>query len=212
MSYLIYFIPIILIVGGLFYSQYARKQALANVAAGVGGQQFHDYQVGYFDQIGPRERIIAIWQGKAHNPSRGVAGEVLNAVSAHAIGVSTYVPNVIVALTTEGRVMVAEEYSELGERGHFKTALVLPSGARAATGQEAGFGDVSAPKNPFNPLERLEAAALRTPDGAVQYQAWLSSTGLGCAELARPISAVLPLDAARGAQIWSIVNPAAPQL
>jgi hypothetical protein len=212
MSYLFYFVPVVLIVGGLLYSQYARKQALANVAAGVGGQQFHDYQAQYFDQLGPRERVIAIWQGKAHNPSRGVAGEVLNAVSAHAIGVSTYVPNVIVALTTDGRLMVAEEYSELGERGHFKTALVLPAGARAVTGAGAGFGDGSAPKNPFNPLERLIAAALHAPDGSLRYQAWLAPVGLGCAELAQPISSVLPMDAARGAQIWSTVNPAAPTL
>ncbi|MGC4069413.1 MAG: hypothetical protein QM784_33130 [Polyangiaceae bacterium] len=212
MSYLLYFVPVVLILGGLVYSQLARRQALANVAAGVGGQQFHDYQSQYFDQLGSRERIIAIWQGKAYNPSRGAAGEVLNAVSAHAIGISTYVPNVIVALTTDGRLMVAEEYSELGERGHFKTALVLPAGARAITGPGAGLGDGSAPKNPFNPLERLVAAAIQAPDGTLQYQAWLSPVGLGCAELAQPMSSVLPMDAKRGARIWSTVNPAEPTL
>jgi hypothetical protein len=167
--------------------------------------------VGFFDQIGERERIIAVWQGKLHT-SRGVAGHVVNAIAANTIGVSTYVPNVMVALTTDGRVMVSEEYSELGERGNYKLALALPPGARALTGPAANFGDVSAPKNPFNPLETLEPVALHAPDGSLRYQAWLAPVGLGCQELAQSIGSVLPMDAVRGARIWSVVNPGAPQL
>jgi hypothetical protein len=209
----IFFIPIVVIGLVLAYSYWARKRAVAVVASGQGGQLFHDSQSGYFPELTDRERILAVWQGRADSTPRGVTGTVANAVSANVIGVSTYVPNVLVALTTDGRLMVSEEYSSLGQRGNYRSAVVLPSGARAEVGNSLGFAHQDkAPKNPFNPVEHLVPAAIHSADGALAYRAWLSPVALAGEQLARSIGDVLPFEPANGAAIWARVNPAAPQL
>jgi hypothetical protein len=213
MEWLMYLVPVVVVVGMLAYSQVARKQALSQVAAGNGGQLFHDSQAGFFSHLGPRERIIAVWQGQAHVAAQSTAGKVLNAVSAHTVGISKYTPTVMVALTTDGRVMVSEEYSEVGTRGHYKTVVILPPGARAVTGPSAiPEHQGPPPKNQMNVMQQLEAAALIAPDGSLAYQAWLSPVALAGANLARSIGAVLPFDPAMGPQIWATVNPGSPQL
>lgn len=213
MEWLIYLLPVVAIVGMLFYSQVARKRVMGQVASGNGGQLFHDSQAGYFAHLGPRERIIAVWPGQAHVAPESTAGAVLNAVAAHTVGISKYTPIVMVGLTTDGRVMVAEEYSEVGTRGHFKTVVILPPGARAMTGPSAiPEHQGPPPKNPMNVMQQLEAAALIAPDGSLAYRAWLSPVALAGANLARSIGAVLPFDPAMGPQIWATVNPGAPQL
>lgn len=213
MEWLMYLVPVIAIPGVLIYSQMARKRVMAQVAAGNGGQLFHDSQAGYFKHLGPRERIIAVWQGQAHVGPQSAAGAVLNAVAAHAIGISKYTPTVAVALTTDGRVMVAEEYSEAGTRGHYKTAAILPPGARAFTGPSAiPEHQGPPPKYEANVMQQLEAAALLAPDGSLAYRAWLSPVALAGPQLARSIGAVLPFDPAMGPQIWAAGNPGAPNL
>jgi len=214
MEYLAYaLLPLLAIGGVLVYSQMARKKVMGQVDAGFGGQLFHDSQARYFPQLGPRERILAVWNGLAFTQPRSAAGAALNAVSAHVIGVSTYVPMVMVALTTEGRVLVSEEYSEGGVRGYFRPIAVVEAGARAVTGPGAipGFTG-TLPKNPGNPLEQLEAAAIYANDGTLVHMGFLQSTALAGPQLAQPISAVLPFNPAYGPQLWASMNPGAPQL
>jgi hypothetical protein len=213
MEWMMYFVPVIAIVGVLAYSQIARKNAQGKAAAGFGGQMFHDSQSNYFSGLGPRERIIAVWNGQAHTQPGSAAGAVLNAVAEHTIGISKYTPTVMVALTTSGRLFVAEEYSEAGTRGYYKTVVTLPPGARAVSGPLAIPEYQGAPpKNPFNPMQVLEAVALYAPEGSMVYRAWLCSAALACPQLAQPISRVLPFDPAQGPQIWAFVNHGAPQL
>lgn len=161
MDWLIYLLPVIAVVGVLVYSQMARKNAMGKSAAGFGGQMFHDSQVSFFSGIGSRERIIAVWNGQAHTRPSSAAGAVLNTMAEHTIGISKYTPIVMVALTTSGRVLVAEEYSEVGTRGHYKTVVILSPGARAVTGPSAiAEFQGTPPKNPYNPQQVLAAAAL----------------------------------------------------
>ncbi len=214
MEYLAYMlVPLLAIAGVLVYSKMAKKKIMGQVDAGFGGQLFHDSQAPYFAQLNPRERILAVWNGLAFTQPRSAAGAALNTVSEHLIGVSTYVPIVMVALTTEGRILIGEEYSEAGTRGHFRPAAIIAPGARAVTGPAAipGFSGVP-PKNPGNPLEQLEPAALYAYDGSLVYMAFLQRTALAAPQLMQPISAILPFDPAYGPQIWASMNPGAPQL
>jgi hypothetical protein len=213
MEWLIYLVTPVAVIGMLVYMQVARKRVMGQVAAGNGGQLFHDSQAGYFSHLGPRERIIAVWQGQAHVAAQSTAGKVLNAVAEHAVGISKYTPTVMVALTTDGRVMVSEEYSEVGTRGHYKTVVILPPGARAITGPSAiAEHQGPPPKNQMNVMQQLEAVALIAPDGSLAYKAWLSPIALAGANLAQSIGTVLPFNPAMGPQIWATVNPGSPQL
>lgn len=213
MEWLMYLIPVIAIPGVLIYSQMARKKAMGQVSAGFGGQLFHDSQAGYFQHLAPNERVIAVWQGQAHVGPKSTAGAVLNAVAQHAVGISKYTPTVAVGLTTGGRVMIAEEYSEVGTRGHYKTVVLLPPFARAVTGPSAiPEHQGPPPKYEANVMLQLEAAAILAPDGSLAYRAWLNPVALAGPQLARSISAVLPFDPALGPQIWAASNPGAPQL
>jgi hypothetical protein len=44
MQWLMYLVPVVAIIGMLIYVQIAKKNAMGQVAAGHGGQLFHDSQ------------------------------------------------------------------------------------------------------------------------------------------------------------------------
>ena len=179
-----YLFPIVLMAAGLAYSMYVRKKAIAdaaNMTPEQVEQKFSEFYESYYE-LHPGERIVGNWSGVEYQAPAGmarrVAGGVLNAASGAMLGVSTYVPNVHVGLTSAGRVLVSREYSDFGKRGNFKHHLAFDQGAKALN-QEATYPgqDIgSRPGNPFNPLVALEFIQLRAPSGDV-YEAWLSPQG-----------------------------------
>ncbi|WP_437733634.1 hypothetical protein [Sorangium sp. So ce1335] len=179
-----YLLPLVLIAAGIAYSMYVRKKVMAetaNMTPEQLEQHFSDNYASYYD-LQPDERIIGNWSGVEYQAPAGaarrIAGGALNAASAAVIGVSTYVPNVQVGLTSSGRVLVSREYSDFGQRGNFKQHAALAQGTRALN-QDATYPsqDIgSPPSNPFNPLVRLEFVQLRSPSGDT-YEAWLSPQG-----------------------------------
>jgi len=169
------------------------------VAEGKGPKMFHDGYAAYFPGLGEHEYIVGIWQGLVYAGARSaasqVAGGVLNQVSASTVGVSTYTPTVMVAVTTFGSLIIAEEYSDFGQRGHYKEVAPWSEGARAVTGPSAiPEHSGPAPKNPFNPTVQLELAVVQAPSGE-QYHAWLSRQSLEVSGATRPLGAALPISA-----------------
>lgn len=208
--WIMYLVPVLAIAGMLVYVFVARGRIQKAVAEGKGALLFHDSYAGYFDSLAPDEHIIALWQGLAYTGSESgaarVAGAVLNEVARGAIGVSKYTPTLFVALTSAGRLLVSEEYSELGQRGNYKEVRVWGPGATAATGPAAVPGHSGPPpKNPFNPGVQLELAALGGT-GAEPFAAWLSPQSLEVSGQQRSISAVLPISPEQAASIWQAAN------
>jgi hypothetical protein len=205
--WIMYLIPVIAIAGVLFYTFVARARIQQAVAEGKGPLLFHNGFAGYFPSLNPEEYLIAVWQGLAYTGSSTAAGQVagaiLNEVSAKAIGFSKYTPMVFVGLTSAGRVIVAEEYSELGDRGNYKEVRNWSAGATAAVGPNAMPTHSGAPpKNPFNPAVQLELAVVSGPDGN-HYPGWLSPQSLEVTGQQRSIASVLPVAPAQAGEIWS---------
>jgi hypothetical protein len=177
---LYYFLPVVLIAAAFAYSFYMKRQ-VANMNPEQAAQRFHDHYSGYFD-LADGERVVGAWSGVefqgAQSAARQVAGAALNSASAAVIGVSTYVPLVQVGLTSKGRVLVAREYSELGERGNYQQVSSFASGAHALDAAKAlpGQNLGALPKNPFNPAVSLEFVQLRGAAGEA-YEAWMSPQG-----------------------------------
>jgi hypothetical protein len=202
-----YFVPVVAIVAVLAYVFWYQAKMRQAVAAGHGPIMFHNTYAGTFRSLADGEYIIALWQGLAYTGSESAAarvgGAVLNEVSRKAIGVSKYTPYVLVALTSHGRVLVAEEYSEGGQRGNYNEVRAWSTGASAVSGAAAVPEHTgSAPKNPFNPAVPLELSALQGADGA-PYPCWLSVQSLEVTGQQRPIADVLPVAPDVAAQVWA---------
>jgi hypothetical protein len=168
-----YLLPVVLIAAAVAYSLWMKRQ-VQSMSPAEAAERFHDTYAGYFD-LADGEKIVGLWSGvdfrEAQGAAREVAGAALNAASAAVIGVSTYVPLVHVGLTSTGRLLVSREYSEMGDRGHFKQVLAFDQGARATP-----QGGDKPPKNPSNPLVDLQLVELGAPSGE-SYRAWLSPQG-----------------------------------
>lgn len=175
-----YLLPIVLIVVLVGYSMMAKKRA-QNMDPQEAARRFHEFNAAYFDLEGD-ERIVGAWSGVEFQGAKSAAGQAasaaLNSASAAVIGVSTYVPNVQVGLTSTGRILISREYSELGERGSFKQVMALGPGTKAlgAASSRPGENLGSPPKNPFNPVVALEFVQLRAPGGEI-CEAWMSPQG-----------------------------------
>ena len=139
--WIMYLIPVIAIAGVLIYTFVARARINQAVAEGKGPLLFHEGFAGYFPSLNQEEYLIGVWQGLAYTGSQSsasqVAGAILNEVSSKAIGFSKYTPMVFVGVTSAGRVLVAQEYSEMGDRGNYKEVHVWVPGASAVTGPAA---------------------------------------------------------------------------
>jgi hypothetical protein len=206
--WIMYLLPVVAIAGVLLYTFVARARINQAVAEGKGPLLFHEGQAGYFQSLNPEEYLIGVWQGLAYTGSQSgasqVAGAILNEVSAKAIGFSKYTPMVFVGVTSAGRVLVSQEYSELGDRGNYKDVHAWTPGATAITGPAAVPEHTGpAPKNPFNPAVQLELAMLTGPDGS-KFAAWLSPQGLEVTGQSRSIASALPIGAAQAAGVWSL--------
>lgn len=175
-----YFLPIVLIVAAVAYSFMMRRK-LQNMSPEEAAERFHAAYAGYFN-LAEGEKVVGAWGGTefqgAQGAARQLAGAALNAVSANVIGVSTYVPNVQVGLTSTGRVVISREYSELGQRGNYKQIAAFAPGTRAlgAAAAHPGADLGRPPTNPYNPTVSLEFVQLRSPTGEI-YEAWMSPQG-----------------------------------
>jgi len=206
MNMIVYLVPVIAIAGMLFYTRWAQANVRKRTAAGQGPQMFHDAFADKFEVLGPDERLIGLWQGLAYvAPTSGagqVASKVAKEVALGAVGISTYTPVVYVGVTTHGRVLVAEEYTDMGKRNNFKVVCALPPGAHVVSGQAAKPDHQgSPPKNPYSMEAPLELVRLIGQDD--QYLCWTNGAGMMTgAPTFVSITSVLPITPDRASSVW----------
>jgi hypothetical protein len=191
MSYLMYLLPVVFIIGGLVYTLMARKNIQAQMASGNGPELFHNGFAHYFKDLLADERLVSVWMGTVYTGESSTAGAIAkglaNAVASRAIGVSSYVPTVFVGITTRGRVMVAEEFSEMGQRGNYRIVRRWDYGAIASTTPSPTGAPVKGQDG-----HPVILSSLNGPDGQA-YHAWLHASGHELMFLTgRPVSEALP--------------------
>jgi hypothetical protein len=208
-----YLLPVVLIAGALAYTVMMQGKVRKAVAEGKGAQLFHDGFAAYFDALLQDENLIGVWMGQAYVKSNETAGEIAGGLAKHAalgvIGMSTYTPLVYVGVTTRGRVLVAEEYSDMGTRGSYKVVAAFPPGAQLAVGPAAYPHQGAPPNNPFSASAPFELVRILGADQ--QYLAWLTSEGamIGATTFVS-ITTVLPISPERAATIWHAANQPQP--
>jgi hypothetical protein len=206
MSVIYYLVPVVAIVGMLFYTKWAQANVRKRAAAGEGPQMFHDAYAEKFESLHVDERLIGIWMGLAYVKPNNTVGQVAGGLAKEAalsvVGMSTYTPTVYVGLTTHGRVLVSEEYSDMGQRNNFKVVCALPSGARVLMGHEAyPEHQGSPPRNPYSADAPLELARLIGQNA--QYLCWVTGAGaMTGASSFVSISSVLPITPERASTVW----------
>ncbi len=206
MSVVYYFIPVVVIVGMLAYVFFYRAKMQQAIAQGHGPMMFHNTFAGWFRSFAPDEHIVALWQGVAYTGSASraaqIGGAVLNEITSKAVGYSRYTPQVMAALSSHGRLLVIEEFSEMGQRGNFREVVVWGPGATAVAGAGA-VPDHSGPppENPFNRAVTLELVRLVGPDGSA-YPCWLSPQSLEVTGAQRSVAAVLPVSPEQARATW----------
>jgi hypothetical protein len=208
MNMIVYLVPVIAIVGALFYTRWAQANVKARAAKGEGPQMFHDAFAAFFDTLGADERLVGVWQGLAYVAASSGAAQVMGKLAKEAalgvIGVKSYTPTIYVGVTTHGRVLVSEEYSDSGSRNHFKVVCSLPPGAQALGGQQAYPEHQGAPpKNPYSIEAPLELVRLVGQPGGDQYLGWVTGAGAmtGAATFVSLLS-VLPITPERAMGLW----------
>jgi hypothetical protein len=206
MNVIMYLVPVLAIAGMLFYTRYAQANVRKRAAAGEGPQMFHDSYAGKFDVLAPDERLIGLWQGLAYVAPTTTMGQVASKLAKEAalsaVGMATYTPVIYVGLTTHGRVLVSEEYTEMGKRNHFKVVCALPAGAQVLSGQAAKPDHQGAPpNNPHSNQAPFELVRLVGDND--QYLGWVNGAGAmtGAASFVS-ITSVLPMTPDRASNIW----------
>src|SRR6188768_532764 len=171
MNMIVYFVPVVAIVGMLFYTRWAQANVRARAAKGEGAQMFHDSYAGFFETLRADERLIGVWQGLAYvTPNTSLVGQLAKEAALGVVGLKAYTPVIYVGVTTHGRVLVSEEYTDMGKRNNFKVVCSLPAGAHALTGQQAHPEHQGAPpKNPYSMDSPLELVRLVGQPGGEQY-------------------------------------------
>jgi hypothetical protein len=206
MNMLMYLVPVVAIAGMLFYTRYAQANVRKRAAAGEGPQMFHDSYADKFEVLAPDERLIGMWQGLAYvagTTTMGqAAGKLAKEAALGAIGLATYTPTIYVGLTTHGRLLVSEEYSNMGKRNNFKVVCALPPGAKVLAGQAANpEHQGTPPNNPYSADAPLELVRLLGQNE--QYLGWVSGAGaMTGASSFVSITTVLPITPDRASTIW----------
>ena len=197
-----YILPVILLVAVVVFSRVMSKRAIASVQSMTPEQsreRINQYFAGSF-KLNPGETLYSCWIGEEYMGEQGagrqLAGAALNQLSSAAVGVSKYVPQLHIGLTSEGRVLVAREYSEMGDRGNFKQVAALAPGTRVVPAATAYPGQEPQPplQSPLAGGGKLEFYQFRSPTGE-RYDAWLQPgqwTGEGFIAAFEQIRATLP--------------------
>jgi hypothetical protein len=204
-----YLLPVVAIAAAIAWTFMAQAKVRKAVAEGRGAQVFHDGWVGYFDGILPNEKILGVWMGQLYIKPNETTGEKAADIAKQAalgvIGVSTYTPSCYLGLTTLGRVLVSEEYTDMGKRGNFKVKTAFSPGTQLSAGAAAYPHPGAPPKNPYSPTAAYELIRLMGPEG--EYLAWLTSEGaLSGASSFVSLTTVLPITAERAQGIWDAAN------
>jgi hypothetical protein len=206
MNMMMYLVPVVAIAGMLFYTRWAQANVRRRAANGEGPQMFHDAYADKFEVLAPDERLIGIWHGLAYvTPTSGfgqAAVQVAKEISLAAGGLQTYTPSVYIGVTTHGRLLVSEEYTDMGKRNNFKVVCALPPGAQVISGQAARPEHQGAP--PSNPTSKDAPLELvRFVGQNEQYLCWASGAGAftGAATFVS-ITSVLPITPDRASSIW----------
>jgi len=182
MSVSYYLIVLVAIVAVVMISRVAQKRALAGVANLSPDQaqaRINDFFGSSFN-LDPDEKLQGVWISEEFQGVKGagrqVAGAALNSLAGAAIGVSTYVPQVRVGLTTAGRVLFSREYSELGSRGNFKQVDAFEAGTQALDAASAFPGEALKPpmQSPLGGGAPPEFVQFRAPSGKT-YEVWIAA-------------------------------------
>lgn len=206
MNVIVYLVPVVAIVAMLLYTKWAQANVRKRAAAGEGPQMFHDAYAEKFEGLHADERLIGIWMGLAYvsptNTVGQVAGKLAKEAALGVVGMSTYTPTVYVGVTTHGRVLVSEEYSDMGQRNNFKVVCALPPGAQVVAGREANpEHQGAAPRNPYSADAPLELVRLIGQNE--QYLCWVTGAGaMTGASTFVSISSVLPITPERASSVW----------
>jgi hypothetical protein len=203
---IMYLLPIVAIVGMLLYTRWAQANVKKRAAAGEGPQMFHDAYADKFDVLYPDERLIGMWMGQAYvtptNTVGQVAGKLAKEAALGAIGMATYTPSVYVGVTTHGRVLVSEEYTDMGKRNNFKVVCALPPGATVVSGQAAKPDHEGAPPRNFHSAD-APMELVRLMGQGEQYLCWLSAAGaMTGASSFLSITNALPITPERATSVW----------
>jgi hypothetical protein len=186
MSVVYYVLPVLLIVVVVVLSRMGQKrslQSVQNMTPEQARERVNQYFASSFE-LQPGETLYAVWVGEEYqgeqSAARQVAGAALNQLSKAAIGVSTYVPQVQVGITSTGRVLVAREYSEMGDRGNFKQIVALGRGTRALDAATARPGEELKPPvaNPTQRQAPPDFVQFLAPSGE-RYEAWMAAGQAG---------------------------------
>lgn len=184
--YVYYVLPVVVLIVVVLVSYFGRKRALQGALAMTPEQareRINHYFASSFE-LAPNESLYAVWVGEEYqgeqSATQQVAGAALNQLSKVAIGVSTYVPQIRVGITSTGRVLVAREYSQLGDRGNFKQVISLERGTQALDAATARPDEVLKPRL-ANPMQRQPApdfVQFLAPNGE-RYEAWIAAGQAG---------------------------------
>jgi len=203
---IMYLVPVLAIGGMLLYTRWAQANVRKRAAAGEAPQMFHDAYASKFDGLQSGERLIGMWLGLAYvaptNTVGQIAGKLAKEAALSMVGLAAYTPTVYVGLTTHGRVLVSEEYTDMGKRNNFKVVCTFPPGSHVLAGPEAKPDHQGAP--PTNTHSReAPLELLRLVGPSEQYLCWLNGAGaLTGAATFVSLTGVLPMTAERAAGIW----------
>jgi hypothetical protein len=177
-----YILPVVLLIAVVFISRTMQKSAIANVQSMTPEQiraRINDY-FGPSFELNSGEELHAAWIGEEFQGTQStggqIAGAALNQLTKAAVGVSSYVPQVQVGLTSSGRVLFAREYSNFGKRGSFKQALAFAPGTQALDAQSTYPGQQLEPPmaNPLGGGPKPEFIQFRSPTGET-YEVWMAA-------------------------------------
>lgn len=175
--YLLPLLGVVLVVVVAKFGQKLALQSVQNMSPEQARAKMHEFYADSFD-LAPGETLFATWMGEEYqgdsSTAAQVAGAALNKLSSAAIGFSTYVPTVRIAVTSLGRVLIAREYSELGERGNFKQIFAFGAGTQALDASSARPGQAMRPPlaHPLGQNAPPEFVQFRAPSGQF-YEAWM---------------------------------------
>jgi hypothetical protein len=186
MSVVYYVLPVLAIILVVVLSRWGQQRALQGVQNMTPEQaraRVNQYFAGSFD-LQPGETLYAVWVGEEYQGEQSAAGQVagaaINQISKAAIGLSTYVPQVQVGVTSTGRVLIAREYSEMGDRGNFKQVAVFGRGTRAVDAATARPGQAMKPPmtNPIQPSVPPDFVQFLGQNGE-KYEVWMHAGQAG---------------------------------
>jgi hypothetical protein len=197
-------IPFVLILGGVAYSVLYIRNMKARIASDGPKKVFHDEWAVYFDEPRAGETIVEVWQGEQYagalngtELSSGDRAERLAATvgaAALGMGLEYFRPLVYVGRTSLGRLLVAEEYAEGGDRGNYRQVVVYDRPRALADAEAyAGRRAEAPPANKTNPKAPLVFVELRGADGEPPYALWAPQSSYAvAANTGRSLRAAFP--------------------